>query len=305
MLVSHGYFETPDRFQPIDTGTLVPEAFIGWLRHAMDMTEDGASEMPLQRWEEGELNISKDSLVKELALNINVRMDGSTRQLAVTMRTPGDEVELALGWLLSEGIIRAKADVLSCSTEDDSVTVELVPGCVDDLAQFVRPFPISSGCGLCGRETLEEFDIPSRLVLSGDPWLSPKILMLLPDMLSSSQPVFQRTGGLHAAALFDDGGRLTGLKEDVGRHNALDKLVGSRLLTSSLPAENEVLMLSGRIGYELIQKAAYAGLPVVAGLGAPTTMAVDAARASGLTLIGFLRSDRFNVHTGAWRLLDD
>jgi FdhD protein len=267
------------------------------------MAEDGASEMPVQRWEEGELNISKDSLVKEQALNINVQMDGEVRRLAVTMRTPGDEVELGVGWLLSEGLIQSSQDVLSCSFEGDAVTIELADGSVDDLAQFVRPFPISSGCGLCGRETLENFEIPSRLALSGEPWLSPTLLMRLPKMLSSSQPVFQRTGGLHAAALFDTDGGLTVIKEDVGRHNALDKLVGSRLLASTLPAENEVLMLSGRIGYELIQKAAYAGIPAVAGLGAPTTMAVEAARASGLTLVGFLRSDRFNVHTGAWRLL--
>jgi len=269
------------------------------------MGEDGASEMPVQRWEEGELIVSKDSLVKEQALNIGVTMAGESRQLAVTLRTPGDEVELALGWLLSEGIIQSMRDVLSCTFEDDSVSIELVENCVEDISQFVRPFAISSGCGLCGRETLDQFEIPSRLALSGEAWLSPKLLTRLPEQLSSSQPVFQRTGGLHAAALFDADGHLTALKEDVGRHNALDKLVGSRLLTSSLPTEYEMLMLSGRIGYELIQKAAYAGIPAVAGLGAPTTMAVDAARASGLTLIGFLRSDRFNVHTGAWRLLDE
>jgi FdhD protein len=134
--------------------------------------------------------------------------------------------------------------------------------------------------------------------------VSPELLTQLPQRLTDSQDHFKTTGGLHACALFDFEGKLVSVREDVGRHNALDKLIGSRLIANGLPAEKQILMLSGRIGYELIQKAALAGIPVIAGLGAPSTMAVDAAREAGLTLIGFLRSNRFNVHTGAWRLIE-
>ncbi|DAC51706.1 MAG TPA: formate dehydrogenase accessory sulfurtransferase FdhD [Candidatus Thalassarchaeaceae archaeon] len=257
---------------------------------------------PIQVWHQGSLDSSKDILANEQALQLSIKVSGDYKPLGMLLRTPGDDEDLVLGWLLGEAIIQSMDPVLAVSCESSKVTVEL------DSSQFnlsdidSRRFTITSSCGLCGRESLEGLVIPSRLSLSNDQWLKSDVLTKLPTSLATSQEYFEDTGGLHASALFDEQANLIEVKEDVGRHNALDKLIGSRLKDEGLPAERQILMLSGRIGYELVQKAAFAGIPVVAGLGAPSSMAVDAARSAGLTLIGFLKQDKFNVYSGAWRL---
>ncbi len=257
---------------------------------------------PIQVWHHGSLDSSKDILANEQPLQLSIKVSGDLKPLGVLLRTPGDDEDLVLGWLLGEAIIQSMDPVLAVSCESSKVTVEL------DASQFnlsdidSRRFTITSSCGLCGRESLEGLVIPSRLSLSNDQWLKSDVLTKLPTSLATSQEYFEDTGGLHASALFDEQANLIEVKEDVGRHNALDKLIGSRLKDEGLPAERQILMLSGRIGYELVQKAAFAGIPVVAGLGAPSSMAVDAARSAGLTLIGFLKQDKFNVYSGTWRL---
>lgn len=268
------------------------------------MAEEATKTTPVQVWSDGEISTGKDSLVSEAAVEIFINIGGEQKKLGILLRTPGEDAELVTGWLLGEAIIQSKSSILGIESSLDRVVVVMDPKKFD-LSDFnERKFPITSSCGLCGRETLDGLIIPSRLTISDEQWVSPEVLTQLPQRLTDSQDHFKTTGGLHACALFDFEGKLVSVREDVGRHNALDKLIGSRLIANGLPAEKQILMLSGRIGYELIQKAALAGIPVIAGLGAPSTMAVDAAREAGLTLIGFLRSNRFNVHTGAWRLIE-
>ena len=268
------------------------------------MAEEATKTTPVQVWSSGEISTGKDSLVSEAAVEIFIDIDGEEKKLGILLRTPGEDAELVTGWLLGEAIIQSKSSILGIESSLDRVVVSM-DSKKFDLSDFnERKFPITSSCGLCGRDTLDGLIIPSLLTTSDEQWVSPELLTQLPQRLTDSQDHFKTTGGLHACALFDFEGKLVSVREDVGRHNALDKLIGSRLIANGLPAEKQILMLSGRIGYELIQKAALAGIPVIAGLGAPSTMAVDAAREAGLTLIGFLRSNRFNVHTGAWRLIE-
>ena len=267
------------------------------------MTQEATKTTPIQVWTEGELSTSKDSLVSEAALEIIIEIGSEQKKLGILLRTPGEDAELVTGWLLGEAIIQSKSSILSVDSSVDRIVVRMDPKNFD-LSDFnERKFPITSSCGLCGRESLDELIIPSRLTISDEKWVSPEVLTKLPQKLTESQDHFKTTGGLHACAIFDFEANLISLREDVGRHNALDKLIGSMLIADELPAEKQILMLSGRIGYELIQKAALAGIPAIAGLGAPSTMAVDAARSAGLTLVGFLKPNRFNVYSGAWRVV--
>ena len=269
------------------------------------MSHEATKITPVQVWSSGKIVTSKDSLVNEAAVEIIIEIKGEQKKLGILLRTPGEDVELVTGWLLGEAIIQSHSSILEMESSPERIVVTMDSSNFD-LSDFnERKFPITSSCGLCGRETLDGLIIPSLLTISDERWISPEVLTQLPKRLTDSQDHFKTTGGLHACALFDLEGNLISVREDVGRHNALDKLIGSRLIANGLPAEKQILMLSGRIGYELIQKAALAGIPAIAGLGAPSTMAVDAAREGGLTLIGFLRSNRFNVHTGAWRLIEE
>ncbi len=258
---------------------------------------------PVQVFKGDEFKSSKDILVCEGPLEVRINRGGATKPLGILLRTAGDDVDLVYGWLLGEGIIESAEAILKHSATEDVITLVLDDALVSSDGLAGRRFAISSSCGLCGRETLDGLQIPSRLNLSDGRWLSAELLNALPSRLLSAQKLFRGTGGLHASALFTASGKLVGIREDVGRHNALDKLVGHLLRDGMLPVNKSVLMLSGRISYELVQKAAFAGIPAIAGLGAPSTMAVDAARSAGLTLIGFLTDSSFNAYTGAWRLL--
>ncbi|MBT4059497.1 MAG: formate dehydrogenase accessory sulfurtransferase FdhD [Euryarchaeota archaeon] len=268
------------------------------------MSQEATKSTPIQLWIEGDISSSQETLVSEYALQIVMKIGGVEKPLSILLRTPGDDVVLVIGWLLGEAIIESLQEIVDITYFDDQIVIELdeKKHSLDTLA--ARRFAISSSCGLCGRETLDGLEIPSRLSLSSDSWVSAETVSQLPSKLVNAQSLFESTGGLHASALFDADGELIEIREDVGRHNALDKLIGARLQANSLPAEKQILLLSGRIGYELIQKAAFAGIPVIAGLGAPSTMAVEAARAAGLTLIGFLKPSRFNIYTGSWRLFE-
>ncbi len=232
---------------------------------------------------------------------LEIRIGGKT--LAIAMRTPGADVELVAGFLLSEGIIRGAGDIESISAAANVVDARLRPGLDVDPDLSRRGTTMNSSCGVCGKVSIENLQMNGAAPLPRDGFrLNPQTIHELPAVLRERQAVFERTGGLHAAALFDAAGELAGLREDIGRHNALDKLLGERLLSSELPLCDRIVLVSGRAGFELIQKCVMAGVPALAAVGAPSSLAVDAARRFGLTLLGFVRNERFNIYSGEWRV---
>jgi FdhD protein len=231
--------------------------------------------------------------------------------VAVTMRTPGHEAELAVGFLRTEGLIDDRAKVVGIelgdpgthAQPDDEVTVRLAAP-FDATRVAERHFVATASCGICGKASLDEVEVRCDPIAPG-PVVAPSTLLALPDRLREAQSVFEATGGLHAAGLFDADGRLVALREDVGRHNALDKLVGSQLLAGALPLRDRIVLVSGRASFELVQKAAVAGAPILAAVSAPSDLAVEAADRLGLTLVGFLRGDGFNVYAHPERVALD
>ncbi len=232
------------------------------------------------------------------------------KSIAVTMRTPGDDFELAVGFLHGEGIVANRDDVVDvawCVEEDvpqtfNIVTVTLRPDIPFDVSRLDRHFYTTSSCGICGKATLEALEIRGCEPLPLGPAVHPAIIQSLPAALRRSQEVFERTGGLHAAGLFDRDGNLLALYEDVGRHNALDKLIGAQLMTGNCPLDNHLLLLSGRASFELLQKALAARIPIVAAVGAPSSLAVSLAESFNITLLGFVREDGLNIYTGGERV---
>jgi len=222
--------------------------------------------------------------------------------VAVTMRTPGHEAELAVGFLRTEGLIEDAAEILSIAIgdphdhaqPDDEVTVHLArPFDASRVAE--RHFVATASCGICGKASLDEIEVRCAPIPDG-PVVSSATLLRLPATLREAQAVFEATGGLHAAGLFDAVGELIVMREDVGRHNTLDKLIGNQVLAGRLPLHNRIVLVSGRAGFELVQKAAVAGVPILAAVSAPSDLAVEAAERLGVTLVGFLRDDGFNVY---------
>ena len=254
------------------------------------------------RYENGDVRTSPDELAREEPLEIRVR----GRPVSVTMRTPGDDAELAAGFLLSEGIVRGRDDVLRvehCGRNDDGnvLNVQLAPLVNVDFDRLTRHVFASSSCGLCGKATIDAVRAAFPPV-DTDVTVNAATLVRLPELMRASQPSFDRTGGVHAAALFTATGQLLVAREDVGRHNAVDKVLGHALLNGRLPLDRHVLVVSGRSSFEIMQKALSARVPLVAAVGAPSSLAVDFARESGQTLVGFLRPGRMNVYTGPFRI---
>ena len=256
--------------------------------------------------EDGARRRRSDRLATEEPMEIRVdEPGGEQRTIAVTMRTPGHDFELAAGFLLTEGLI-GPADlrgVRYCDVPREeqhyNVVTVAVGRALPDFAQ--RSFYTTSSCGVCGKASLEALDVQCAPVAPG-PEVDPAVLTALPEELRRVQRVFDRTGGLHAAALFDAGGTLLTSREDVGRHNAVDKVVGAELMAGNLPLAGRILLVSGRASFEIVQKAAVAGIPIVCAVSAPSSLAVDAARRFGITLAGFLRGQRFNVYSHAERI---
>lgn len=251
-----------------------------------------------------------DVVAVEEPLAIRVAAAGERRHLAITMRTPGDDAELAVGWLYAEGVIHDRSDIADISwcardlgrQDHNAITVTLRRDGLPDLSSFDRLGPVTSACGVCGRTSVDAVmaSVPDPV---GCPTaVDSAVLFELPQRLRHAQETFASTGGLHAAAIFDLDGTLLGLREDVGRHNALDKLVGAALLDGALPWHDRILVLSGRASFELLQKAAMTGVGVVCAIGAPSSLAVDVADRCGITLVGFLRATGANVYSGAGRL---
>jgi FdhD protein len=212
---------------------------------------------------------------------------------------------LAVGFLFTEGLLAGRhqvAGVRACGG-GNVVRVDIATGVAVDLARLERHFYTGSSCGVCGKASLAAVRVEPRCrPTAGQPVIEADVIRRLPDTLRAAQVVFDRTGGLHASALFDPAGCLLGLREDVGRHNAVDKLIGAELLAGRVPLSDVILLVSGRLSFELVQKAAVAGIPVLASVGAPSSLAVELAREHGLTVVGFVKSDRFNVYTGADRV---
>ena len=230
--------------------------------------------------------------------------------VAVTMRTPGNDFELAAGFLFSEGLLESRAQVADlryCTDVDQQeyniVTVHLRPGVAFDPASLTRNFYTTSSCGVCGKASLEAVEVKGCAPLpDGELRLDPAAVRAMPDGLRERQAVFERTGGLHAAGLFTGDGALGELREDVGRHNAVDKVTGHGFLEGRLPLADRALAVSGRASFEILQKALAAGIPAVVAVGAPSSLAVDLARQFNITLIGFTKPDGFNVYAGAARV---
>lgn len=257
----------------------------------------------------------RDVLAGEEPLEIRLLwfVDGveQRKSIAVTMRTPGDDYELAIGFLHGEGLIGSRYDVVDvsyCTDPDEPqmfniVNVTLRPGLALDLTRLERHFYTTSSCGICGKAALEALEVAGCTPLPDGPVVSARVLQSLPATLRAAQAVFQRTGGLHAAGLFDLHGNLELLHEDVGRHNALDKVIGARLLAGQTPLSERLLLLSGRASFELLQKALVARIPFVAAVGAPSSLAVQTAQAFNITLAGFVGADGFNLYSGVERVL--
>lgn len=249
-----------------------------------------------------------DRLAVEEPLEIRVLSSEGDRAVAVTMRTPGADEELAVGFLYCEGVICSRGDILgfeapiTASTAGSIVKVRLRPGLEPDLAPLERHFTTTSACGLCGKAGLDALLLGREPNLPEGPRTSPQLLYQLPETLSEAQSVFAHTGGLHAAALFDTRGNLLEAREDVGRHNALDKLIGWAFLQERLPLHEGILMVSGRSSYELVQKTLMAQAPILCSVSAPSSAAVSMARRYRLTLVGFLRERRLNVYSMPERL---
>ena len=249
----------------------------------------------------------------EIRIGYGTENERQQKSISVTMCTPGSDFELATGFLFTEGIIKSKNDILSTryftginttENKDNIVLVELQPGVVFDAKKIERHFYTSSSCGVCGKSSIDAVkNIFENDPVSDNIKIDAPVIIELPELLRKRQEVFEDTGGLHASALFNLQGKLLLLREDVGRHNALDKLVGAALSAGDLPLDQHILLLSGRASFELIQKAAMAGIRIVCAVGAPSSLAVEMAKEFKMTLIGFLRDKRFNIYSGEQRII--
>ncbi|MGI4750889.1 MAG: formate dehydrogenase accessory sulfurtransferase FdhD [Janthinobacterium lividum] len=244
----------------------------------------------------------------EIRLGYGSAQNRVQKSISVTMRTPGNDFELAIGFLFTEGIIENNGQVASikhCNGLNENVVrVELIDDLELDMSKLERNFYTTSSCGVCGKSSIDAVKTVCRLpeVFSDKLRFSSEIIYRLPDLLRQKQSIFDHTGGLHGCALFDQSGNLLLAREDVGRHNALDKLIGATLQQGLFPLDRYLLLLSGRASFELIQKAYMAGIKVVAAVGAPSSLAVQMAADAGITLIGFLRGEKFNIYCGEQRI---
>jgi FdhD protein len=266
----------------------------------------------------GEISVAQDALAVEEPLEIRLGFDrqgkATHKSISITMRTPGDDFELAAGFLFTEGIVKSNEQIKQikhCGAPakgggfDNTVRVDLRADVKIDFKRLERHFYTSSSCGVCGKTSIEALETGvCSLVESTSPLFAAETIHRLPEILRARQDIFDLTGGLHAAALFNAAGEIESLREDVGRHNAVDKLVGAEFLAGKTPVSDKLMMVSGRASFELVQKALMAGIPILAAVGAPSSLAVELAREYGMTLLGFVRDNRFNIYCGAQRIED-
>ena len=277
------------------------------------LTQPNTRKVYVRKVRAGVAKSERDVLAVEEPLEIRLVHGGQSHRVAVTMRTPGEDFEMVAGFLFCEGIIQSKDDVREIRYCVDApeqlyniVTVELRDGLEFDPTRLQRNFFTTSACGICGKVSLESLEMQGCKPLPfGEPHLVQALIPQLDIELRRAQQLFSKTGGLHAAALFDLQGKLQALHEDVGRHNALDKLIGTRFLAGKLPLSQHALMLSGRTSFELMQKSLMAQIAIVISVGAPSSLAVELAQTFNITLIGFARGDSFNVYSAAERITSD
>ncbi len=279
------------------------------------MTRSSTAKATVRRVRGGETAEVEDVLAAEEPLEIRVVdwAGGASREqsLAVTMRTPGHDFDLAAGFLFTEGLVRDPEAIdriehvppRSAQEEGNVVRVVLRKGTGIDPTHAMRAFYTTSACGVCGKSSLDAIRVRGIPPLGPGPQISGAALARLPPILRKEQSVFAATGGLHGTALFRADGSLASLREDVGRHNGVDKVVGERFRAGAIPLADTVMLVSGRAGFEIVQKALVAGVPILAAVGAPSSLAVDLATEFGMTLVGFLRGDAFNVYAGAERIV--
>lgn len=260
------------------------------------------------------INTETDFLAVEEPLEIRLGFSENGKfthkAISITMRTPGNDFELAAGFLFTEGILSAPAQISSIKhcgrfpNNQNTARIDLEPDLQIDFKKLERNFYTTSSCGVCGKSSLDALAVAGakKIEKTDSPRVSAEIIHQLPEILRKNQTVFDETGGLHAAALFDFSGNLLDLREDVGRHNAVDKLIGALFLAGKLPLDDKILFLSGRASFELIQKAVMARIPLVCAVGAPSSLAVEAAREFNISLLGFVRDARFNIYTGSERI---
>jgi FdhD protein len=255
----------------------------------------------IRRKQDGELEYHSDELTVEEPLEIRI----GDKNVATTMRTPGNDEELAVGFLFSEAMIRAPDDIVKISTRENVVTVKLRAGVKPKLTSAQRFGTISTSCGLCGKESIDAIRQNFPALKSNDFRIDIAKLLSLPEKLRSHQSDFARTGGIHAAGIFDANGEALTVREDIGRHNAVDKAIGRAFLDGKLPLDRHVLLVSGRASFEIMQKALAAGIPIVASVSAPSSLAMEFAREMNQTLIGFLRPPSFNIYSHVERIILD
>ncbi len=296
------------------------------MSNASDMSSDRASNATqrsvatgIVRFQGDERSELTDRVAIEEPLEIRVDFvvngERCVRSLSITMRTPGHDEELAAGFLMSEGLVRSARDIESirpCGPESGAhdgnnvVKVRLADHATIAWPNVERHFYATSSCGVCGKASLEALEVPGMCPIARDGFrFAISAIRMLSDRLRAQQSVFEETGGLHAAALFNSAGQILAIREDVGRHNAVDKLLGAQFLQGQTPLASNLLFLSGRISFELAQKALAGGVPMVVAVGAPSSLAIELAKRFDITLIGFLRGERFNVYSGEWRLTGD
>ena len=273
------------------------------------MSRPAVKHLDIVKVKNGFLHQVKDLLAVEEPLEIRLGFgpdhNREQRSLAITMRTPGHDFELVVGFLFTEGIIQSADDftrITYCRNKDGEqsdniVRVELHPSIELDWDRFARHFYTNSSCGICGKASIESLEGMCEAVIDSDFSMSANVLHRLDQKMREAQGIFEHTGSLHAAALFDAQGELLYLREDIGRHNALDKIIGAALIEGSLPLKQHVIMLSGRSCFELIQKALMARVPILAAVGAPSSLAAETAQRFNLTLLGFARNNSFNIYS--------
>ena len=274
------------------------------------MVNKQVEQIIIQKISTGQVTEADDKVAVEEPLEIQLAYSTATgrmqKNIAVTMRTPGNDEELAAGFLFTEGIIKNAADIQLIkqqATDENRVLVTLHENILPVLANAARNFYSTSSCGVCGKASIDAIRTVSVYgVEQDDIYIPAPVLYHLQDNLKKQQQVFEDTGGIHASALFNLDGNFMMLREDVGRHNALDKIIGAALLKNELPLNNCILFLSGRASFELVQKAVMAGIKIIAAVGAPSSLAVEMAKETGITLIGFLKNDRFNIYSGKQRI---
>lgn len=272
------------------------------------MENDSVVKVKIQKVTREIITECEDELAAEEPLEIQLIFGKNNERIkksvSVTMRTPANDEELGIGFLFTEGIIKNRDQVSGVKTDGNILQITLNENVIPFLNNSERNFYTTSSCGICGKSSIDAVRTVSQYKNQTDNiFIKADLLYALPAKLREQQSVFESTGGLHASALFDPDGILLMLREDVGRHNALDKIIGSAFMNNELPLNNKILLLSGRASFELIQKASMAGIKVIAAVGAPSGLAVDMAKDSDITLIGFLRNERFNIYSGEQRII--